>query len=42
VIGEKAMQAYLEPLDKLKSQKIVEAYEAAKNPAASAAATVCP
>ena len=30
------MQVYLEPLDKLKSTKIVEAYEALKNPAAAA------
>ena len=30
------MQIYLEPLDKIKSAKIVEAYEALKNPAASA------
>ena len=36
MIGEKAMQVYLEPLDKLKSAKIVEAFEALKNPPAAA------
>ncbi len=33
LIGEKSMQVYLEPLDKIKSTKIVEAFEAAKAPA---------
>ncbi len=38
VMGEKAMNVYLEPLDKLKSTKIVEAYQAIINGASSAAA----
>ena len=40
IIGEKSMQVYLEPLDKIKSTKILEMYEAAKNPAAPATADV--
>ncbi len=35
-MGEKAMQVYLEPLDKIKSTKIVEAYQAILTGASSA------
>jgi hypothetical protein len=38
-MGEKTMSAYLDAVDKIKSTKIVEAYQAMINPAAATTAS---